>query len=53
MGVDSGDRLTVSIEPLDETPVTEVWISFLWKPSTKDVEVKKFLLDEVEGDVSG
>lgn len=48
--VKAGDCLDVSLSSEDE-PVTEVWISFLWKPTTKDVEVKSFLIEELENDL--
>ena len=46
----SGDCLEVSLDPMEET-VTEVWISFLWMPSVKDVEVKSYLIEELENDL--
>jgi len=47
--VDSGDRLEVSINPVTEKDtVTEVWTSFLWLPTIKDIEAKSFLIDELE-----
>ena len=48
--VKAGDCLDVSLSTEDE-PVTEIWISFLWKPTTKDVEVKSFLIEELENDL--
>lgn len=51
--VDPGDRLIVSIEPIGDEPVTEVWVSFLWRPTTKDIEIKSFLIEELESDISG
>jgi hypothetical protein len=48
--VNSGDCLEVSLEVGEET-VTEIWISLLWKPTVKDVEVKSFLNEELENDL--
>lgn len=49
------DRLSVSIsyesEKLEDA-LNEVWISFLWIPTTKDVEIKSFLIEELESDLS-
>jgi len=47
----SGDKLTISIKPVGKEIITEVWISFLWVPTMKDVEVKKFLIDSIEEDL--
>lgn len=44
----SGDRLEIEIEP--QEPITEVWVSFLWVPTIKDVEAKSFLIDEIENE---
>ena len=46
----AGDCLEISLEPGEEI-VTEIWISFLWKPEVKDVEVKSFLIEELENDL--
>ncbi len=46
----AGDCLEISLEPSEE-PVTEVWISFLWKPTVKDVEAKSFLIEDLENDL--
>jgi len=48
--VTAGDCLEVSLEPGTET-VTEIWISFLWRPAVKDVEAKSFLIEEMENDL--
>ena len=45
--VKAGDCLKVSLISVDE-PVTEVWISLLWKPTIADIEVKSFLIEELE-----
>ena len=45
-----GDRLTVSVIPAEGEVVNELWISFLWIPTVKDVEVKSFLMEELEND---
>lgn len=49
--VKAGDCLEISLIPGEEI-VTEVWISFLWKPEVKDVEVKSYLIEELENDLS-
>lgn len=41
----AGDRLTIHLE--SPSPISEVWVSFLWTPSTKDVEIKSYLLKEI------
>ena len=46
----AGDCLEISLEPSEE-PVTEIWISFLWKPTMKDVEAKSYLIEELEDDL--
>lgn len=48
----SGSRLTVSVDPINpEEVINEVWISFLWVPSIRDVDAKSFLISELEGDL--
>lgn len=49
--VKSGDCLEVSISSVEDI-LTEVWIAFLWKPTMADVEVKSFLIEELENDLS-
>ena len=50
--VDSGDQLVITVLPNNkEDKIEEIWISFLWVPSVKDVEMKSFLLDELENDL--
>ncbi len=47
--VTAWDRLAVSITPLDPTDkFTEVWTGFLWVPNIKEVDVKNFLINELE-----
>ena len=48
--VKSGDCLKVSLSPTDEV-VTELWVSFLWIPTVKDVEVKSYLIEDLEDDL--
>lgn len=48
--VKSGDCLELSLIPGEEV-VTEIWIAFLWKPTMNDVEVKSFLIEELENDL--
>jgi hypothetical protein len=48
------DQLTISISynfDKAENNLTEVWTSLLWVPSIKDVDVKSFLIDEIESSV--
>jgi hypothetical protein len=45
--VKSGDCLDISINSPDEA-LTEVWVAFLWKPTTSDIEAKSFLIDKLE-----
>ena len=47
----AGDCLEISLDPKVEV-VTEIWISFLWKPTVKDVEAKSYLMEEIENDLS-
>ncbi len=49
--VNAGDCLDITILSSEES-IKEVWISFLWIPTTKDVEVKSFLIEELESDIS-
>ena len=49
------DRLEVSVDYNEEKPenaLTECWVSLLWIPTVKDVEVKNFLIEELENDIS-
>ena len=46
----AGDCLEVSIETEVEI-VTEVWVSFLWRPNISDVEAKSYLVEELESDI--
>ena len=46
----AGDCLEISLDPGQEI-VTEIWISFLWKPGVKDVEAKSYLIEELENDL--
>jgi hypothetical protein len=50
ISVVAGDCLEVSLVAEEET-VTEIWMAFLWKPTTKDVEVKTFLIEDLENDL--
>ena len=47
------DRLTVSFYAVNPEvdKMTEVWIGFMWAPTIKDVQVKNFLIDELEEEV--
>jgi len=48
----SGDCLDISLNITDpEEKVTEIWVSFLWKPTVRDVEVKSYLINEIEDDI--
>ncbi len=46
----AGDCLEVSLDPKEEN-ITEIWVSLLWKPSISDVDVKSFLIEELEKDI--
>jgi hypothetical protein len=46
LNVAAGDCLDVNLDPREEI-VNEVWISFLWKPTIKDIEIKSYLLSEL------
>lgn len=48
------DKITISIDYTSAKPednITEVWSSFLWVPTTRDVDVKSFLISELENDL--
>ena len=47
-GVLSGDRLTVSVSPIGEAIIKEVWISFLWTPVVCETSIKNYLIDELD-----
>ena len=42
------DKLIVDISGEGLPEIKEVWVSFLWVPTVKDVEVRKFLIEEME-----
>ena len=48
LSVTGGDCLKIVMTPLNETIITEVWISFLWIPTIEDSEIKRFLISELE-----
>ncbi len=48
--VTAGDCLEISLISSEDV-VTEVWVSFLWKPEVKDVEVKSYLIEDLENDI--
>lgn len=48
--VSAGDCIEIKIASEEEV-VTEVWIAFLWVPSVNNVEVKKFLIEDMEDDL--
>lgn len=50
LSIQDGDQLEISIHPISETIVNEVWISFLWVPDVKDARIKKYLLEEILND---
>lgn len=49
--VKAGDCMEIVLHPEPAEIVTEVWLSFLWKPTTSDVETKSFLISELENDI--
>ncbi len=53
LNVEALDKLEVSISYQSEKPendITEVWASLLWIPSVADVDIKNFLIEELEND---
>ncbi len=46
--VKAGDRLVISIAPKGAEKVSGIWTSFLWVPTTKDAEIKQFVISELE-----
>lgn len=48
--VKAGNCLEITLIPSEEI-VTEIWISFLWKPTVKDLEAKSYLIEELEKSV--
>uniref|UniRef100_A0A6H1ZBQ4 Uncharacterized protein n=1 Tax=viral metagenome TaxID=1070528 RepID=A0A6H1ZBQ4_9ZZZZ len=51
--ISTWDRLTVSfftVNP-EEDKMTEIWISLLWTPTIKDVQIKSYLIDQLEEQV--
>ena len=50
--ISSGDRLTISFHNVDEVEkITELWLAFMWIPEIKDVDIKNFLIDELEEEI--
>lgn len=48
--VKAGDCLEITLIPSEEI-VTEIWISFLWKPTVNDLEPKSYLIKELDKSV--
>jgi len=48
ISIDSGDKLLVYISPLGTEIISEVWLSLLFLPSTKDSEIKNYLINSLE-----
>lgn len=48
--VKAGDCLDISVIS-GESPVKEIWVSFLWKPSISDIEAKSYLIADLEKDI--
>ena len=49
--VDTWDRLTASffvVNPIEDK-ITEIWIALLWTPTIKDVTIKSYLIDQLDG----
>ena len=46
----SGDRLTVSVNPVDpeDGVLNEVWVAFIWTPHVGEATVKSFLIDKLD-----
>ena len=50
--IDTWDRLTASFSVVDpEDKITEVWAALLWTPTVKDVTIKSYLIDSLDGDL--
>jgi len=47
----AGDCLELSFVPESAQNTTDVWVSFLWKPSVDDAEVKQFLIADLEDNI--
>ena len=45
------NKLDISIRPIGETIVERVWVSFLWSPDVKEVNIKNFLIEELEAQI--
>jgi hypothetical protein len=52
ISISSGDCLEILLTNDSEESLTEVWISLLWTPTTKSIESKSFLIEELENDLS-
>lgn len=53
--VKEGDKLSISIDYEAKKPednIDELWISFLFVPAVKDAKAKRFLIDDLENDLS-
>ena len=48
--VTAGDCMEITLDSSEEV-VTEIWVSFLWRPTVKDVEAKSYLNEEIEDDI--
>jgi len=46
--VKAGDKLTVKVDTVNDTLLTEFWIAFAWVPKVGDAKIKSFLIDELE-----
>ena len=49
--INTWDRLTASfftVNP-EEDKMTEVWLALLWTPTVKDVTIKNYLIDQLDG----
>lgn len=51
LNVSAWDRLTVSISAIGESVVNEIWVSLLWVPDVKEVDVKTCLIEELEAEL--
>jgi len=51
LAVKTGDCLDIQVNSAEGNTITEVWISFLWVPSVKDVTAKSYLIEELENDL--
>lgn len=50
LDVKAGDCLDISVIA-GTSPVKEIWVSFLWRPSISDIEAKSYLIEDLEKNI--